>query len=207
MAAGTDKGRETVPDEELVDRYQKGIDPQGALTELYQRYGPATFAFFRRRIGTAEIAAEQNQDLYVSVLEHLGRFRGECTFRTWLFRLARNRLGQLRRRWRVHLDEQPQTVPERLWSELASPSSELPRDEDRGRIVNALKRCLARLSEIERAVVLGQYYHDVSLRALSEMLQLTNPSGARAALLAAQRRLRKCLEASGIESIASEGFA
>ena len=57
------------------------------------------------------------------------------------------------------------------------------------------------------AVVLGQYYHDVSLRALSEMLQLTNPSGARAALLAAQRRLRKCLEASGIESVVSEGFA
>jgi len=190
-----------------VERFQSGKDPDGAFRQLFERYGPTTHAFFRRRIGQAEVAAEQNQDLYIAVLEHLDRFRGECTFKTWLFRMARNRLGHLRRRWRVHLDEQPAEVSAELWDQLAADAALPEQSALRARLVAALRRCLARLSEIERAVVLGQYYHGVSLQELTERLRLTNPSGARASLIAAQRRLRRCLETAGIRSAASEGMA
>ena len=208
MNEGSKPRPDAPPDEVLVERFQSGDDPQGAFRQLFDRYAASTHAFFRRRIGQAEVAAEQNQDLYISVLEHLAAFRGECTFRTWLFRMARNRLGHLRRRWRVHLDEQPAEIPDDLWEQLASSDGEHPeRSALRARLAATLRRCIARLSEIERAVVLGQYYHGVSLQELTDTLKLTNKSGARASLIAAQRKLKRCLESAGIDSAAAEGLA
>ena len=190
-----------VSDEELVRRYQQAIGSEEALQELYERHRTVTYAFFCRRIGIPEIAAEENQELYLSVVQHLSGFRGTSSFRTWLFQIAHNRLSHLRRRWRVHVDERADDIPEHMWEQFESPDSDNPEQlTDKSRAARVLRRCLAALPEIERAVVYGQYYADVTLRFLTEELKLTNKSGARAALIAGQRRLRTCLEKSGIGS-------
>ncbi|HEU5181336.1 MAG TPA: RNA polymerase sigma factor [Candidatus Polarisedimenticolia bacterium] len=191
-------------DEELVRRYRRGLDREGILMELYERYRSLTYGFFRRRIGVPEVAAEENQELYLAVMEHLGSFREESSFRTWLFQIAHYRLSHLRRRWGVHVDERCDEVPEALSNSLAAPGSQNPEAEaSRGQIAGALRRCLAALPEIERAVVLGQYYEGVTLQELSKALELANPSGARALLIAAQRKLRRCLEQGGFDAAAA----
>ena len=40
-----------------------------ALLELYERHRTVTYGFFRRRIGIPEIAAEENQELYLTMLD------------------------------------------------------------------------------------------------------------------------------------------
>ena len=188
-------------DEELVRRYRAGLEPEAALLELYERYQAKTYAFFRRRIGIADIAAEENQELYMTVIRHLGEFRGDSLFRTWLFQIAHHRLAHLRRRWGVHVDERTDEVPESLWGQIAAPAAADPeRQASRRQVARALKRCLAALPEIERAVILGQYYAGITLQLLSREMGLANPSGARALLIAAQRRLRRCLEEAGIDA-------
>jgi RNA polymerase sigma-70 factor (ECF subfamily) len=188
-----------VADEALVQRFQSGADREGAFVELFERYGPITYAFLRRRIGNADTAAELNQELYMAVLEGLDRFRGESSFKTWLFRMAQNRLSNLRRRWRTHLDELPDATPEELMDDLVVSSAALPDEEyDREARNEALERCLAALPEIQRAVVIGNYYEGVTLEQLTEQFEMTNKSGARASLIAAQRKLRRCLEKAGV---------
>jgi len=196
MASGAASG---TPDETLVERFKSGADREGAFAELFERYGPITYAFLRRRIGNADTAAELNQELYMAVLEGLDRFRGESSFKTWLFRLAQNRLSNLRRRWRTHLDELPEEIPEELMDDLAVSTAALP-DEEYGveQRNAALERCLAALPEIQRAVVVGNYYEEVTLEELTRLLNMTNKSGARASLIAAQRKLRRCLEQAGV---------
>ena len=143
------------------------------------------------------MASELNQDLHTTVYTSLDRFRGESSYRTWLFRLALSKLSHLRRRWRVHLDERPVEVDEAFWNEIGSAAPD-PREKiDTGRRSAALKRCLANLGEVERAVVFGQYVAGVTLQEITGLLRLDNPSGARAPLLAALRKLRRCLEAAG----------
>ena len=180
-------------DRRTVSRFQSG-EREEALRVLFERYGPVTYAFFRRRVGAPDVAADLNQDLYLDVLAGLARFRGESSFQTWLFRLAHNRLSHLRRRWRVHLDERADSTPDELLDELTTTDVDPDREADRRRQTHALRACLARLSEIERAIVLGQYYAGATLEELTRRLGLTNPSGARAHLLSAQRHLRRCLE-------------
>lgn len=192
--------RKQESDAALVKRFQSGSDRESALIALFERYGQLTYAFLRRRIGNAELAAELNQELYIGVLESLDRFRGESSFKTWLFRLAHHRLANLRRRWRVHLDELPAAAPEDLVDELSTPGDERPdRRFDQKEVVRHLQRCLAGLPEVERAVVQGQYYEGVTLDELTRRLNLTNKSGARASLIAAQRKLRRCLERAGVK--------
>lgn len=188
-------------DEELVRRYREGIDMDGALLELCERYRTMTHAFFRRRIGVAEIAAEENQELYLAVVEHLKDFRGEASFRTWLFQIAHHRLAHLRRRWGVHVDERANEVPDDLWERLEAPAASNPEHlSGRRQIARMLRRCLAALPEIERAVIYGQYYASITLKLLSRELKLANKSGARAVLIAAQRKLRRCLEQAGLDA-------
>jgi hypothetical protein len=45
-----------------------------------------------------------------------------------------------------------------------------------------------------RAVVVEHYFDGVTLRELTERLSLLNASGSRAVLIAAQRKLRRCME-------------
>jgi RNA polymerase sigma-70 factor (ECF subfamily) len=185
----------TFDDAALVERFHSGADPAGALEALFDRYGAVTYAFFCRGVGDPRIAEELNQDLYVEVIKSLSRFRGQSSLKTWLFRLAYNHLSNLRRRWRTHLDEQPVELPDHVWAGLMAdggPSAEARVDDEDARY--RLRLCLIRLPEIERAVVLGMYYRGVTLQQLTEQLRLTNPSGARAFLVAAQRKLKKCME-------------
>lgn len=187
-------------DAALVRRFQSGQDRERAFMELFERHGPITYGFLRRRIGDPDVAAELNQELFLNALCGLDRFRGESSFRTWLFRLAYNQLSNLRRRWRTHLDERPDTpVPEELAAEVLVADVEAPDSAlERGQRDDLLDRCLAGLPEIERAVIVGQYYEGATLEELTRRYKLTNPSGARASLIAAQRKLRRCLQEAGL---------
>ncbi len=193
---------ETGRDEELVRRFQDGTDREAAIMELFDRYGAMTLAFLTRRIGNADLAAELNQELYISVIQSLDQFRGEASFKSWLFRLAQNRLSNLRRRWRTHLDELPDAAPEDLVDQLSDSDDQAPDAVvGRGQVQDSLHRCLAHLGEVERGVVLGLYYEGVSLQDLTDRFEMQNKSGARATLIAAQRKLRRCLERSGVTSV------
>lgn len=187
-------------DEDWVRRFQSGSDRETAYLELFRRYNSATHGFFRRRIGSPDLASELNQDLHMTVFAELDRFRLECSYRTWLFRLARSRLWHLRRRLRVHLDERPVEVAVGFWEAVELPAPDPENELNAQQRRNALKRCLSRLNEIERAVVFGQYCGGMTLEELTTTLQLENASGARAPLIAAQRKLKRCLQESGVHS-------
>jgi len=187
-------------DEELVRRYQNGTDAEEALLELYERHRTVTYGFFRRRIGIPEVAAEENQELYLTVVRYLKDFRGESSFRTWLFQIAHNRLSRLRRRWSVRVDERTDDVPDELLRSVRSETANPEQAAGMGQVARALRRCIAALPEIERAVIFGQYYVGVTLRELTEEMKLTNKSGARSFLIAAQRRLKACLAGAGVDA-------
>jgi len=197
MARKARDAKASLDDAALVRQFQSGVDPAGAIEVLFERYALTSFAFFCRSVGDRRRAEDLNQELFLEVIKGLPRFRHESSFKTWFFRLAYNHLSNLRRRLRTRLDERPAEPPTELWEQLIPDPGEatderLAVEEDAMR----LRRCLARLPEIERAVILGRYYHDVTLQQLTDELKLTNNSGARAYLIAGQRKLRRCMERS-----------
>ncbi len=173
---------------------QPQTDPQRSAAGMFERYSGATFGFFLRRTGDRALAADLNQDLFLRLERSFDGFEGRCSPRTWIFLLARSTLSDFRAsRWGKMADRTVTVDPDVLARERILA---LDADDEAGAALlrGRLLRCLRRLSDVARAVVLGHYFAGATLRELTERLGLDNPSGSRGVLIGAQRRLRRCLE-------------
>lgn len=71
----------------------------GAFAAFYRRYEAAVLAFFRRRTGDAELAADLTAEVFAAALAGCGRYRpGESPASAWLFGIAQHKLDKSRRR-------------------------------------------------------------------------------------------------------------
>jgi RNA polymerase sigma-70 factor, ECF subfamily len=91
--------RQTTSDEDrsLVEQAQAG--DFAAMESLLVKYERQVFGVAQRIVQQHQDAEEVTQQTFLSVLEHLGEFREEARFRTWLLRIAANHaLALLRKR-------------------------------------------------------------------------------------------------------------
>lgn len=59
--------------------------------EIYRKYQPEVFRFILRMTGSEPQTAEElTQETFYQAFLSFGRFRGECSMRTWLFQIAKN---------------------------------------------------------------------------------------------------------------------
>jgi RNA polymerase sigma-70 factor (ECF subfamily) len=123
---------ESASDTELVQRCQSG--DLTAAEALYRKYRQSVHGVVWRMTRGAPEAEDLVQDVFVRALRGLKGFRGQSSFRTWLFHIASNTvLNHLERGERApfagSLDEPLATEGdgERVGDRIASPT---PRPED-----------------------------------------------------------------------------
>ena len=100
------------------------------------------------------------QDIAMGLWQALPRFRGECSERTFVFRIAHNRgLAHAgRRRWVVPIDEtehEPQDP-------LPDPEVELSREEQSERLLSAIRRLPVIHREVLALALEGLGYREIS---------------------------------------------
>lgn len=87
-------------DEILIDLSKKGRDD--AFAVLIQRYQHRIFSLIHRILHIPSETEDMAQDVFVTVYRTLDQFRGDCSFSTWIYRIAinlcKNRLKYLQRR-------------------------------------------------------------------------------------------------------------
>jgi len=76
------------PDATCVRRYLATGD-RLAFETLFRKYQGPIFALVHRMVGN-ENAYDLTQDVFVRALRNLGTFRSECSFRTWIYTIARH---------------------------------------------------------------------------------------------------------------------
>lgn len=82
-------------DEHLVALAQSG--DSSAFERLAIRHRDGTYRLALRIVSRPEDAEDVNQDVWLSIYTHIGRFRAESSFQTWIHRIAYNRSLQIRR--------------------------------------------------------------------------------------------------------------
>ena len=161
-------GDEDVP---LVDRALAG-DTQ-AFEDLVRRHECRVFRTAVALTGNQEDAEEALQDTFLSVYQHLGEFRRDSRFTTWLTRIAINAALQKlrRRRQSVSLDDPKESeavfLPQRFESWRDNPERLYAAEETRRLIEEAVLslppayrvvfvlRDVAEMDTVEAAEVLG----------------------------------------------------
>lgn len=91
-------GEHRTPDlERLLEGAARGED--AAWTELVGLYGRRVYALVRSRCGSAELAEEITQGVFVSVATKMreGAYTERGRFESWLFRIAMNRVRDVAR--------------------------------------------------------------------------------------------------------------
>jgi len=206
MSASANPAPQRANDEELIRRIQAG--EKELFYELIQPYERSVYLAAFGILGNEADAEESAQEAVLKALSHLGQFRAEAKFSTWLIQIAINEARMRRRRDRKPLydsidagqeTEEGDYVPMDLadWREI--PSEAVERRELR----EALARALAALKTQYREVFM---LRDVEKRSIAETAELLGVTAAtvKMRLLRARLQMRDAL-APGFDGSWSAG--
>ena len=70
----------------------------GAFDELIERYQGPMYGFVYRQLDDPTDSADVVQEVFLKVYRKIDDFRGECTLKTWMYRIAVHEASN-RRRW------------------------------------------------------------------------------------------------------------
>jgi RNA polymerase sigma-70 factor, ECF subfamily len=180
---------DALSDEELVAQYR--LAPQAdrsrqLLDVLFRRHRPQVVAWCYRLTGDRELAADLAQDVFARAYTSLAGFRADCKFSTWLYVIARNRCRDEQRARATRPREAPEEAMVEPPSELNAALATLEARDARTLVRKMMDEAL---DETEKRVMTLHYGHDMRLDAITAALGLTNPSGAKAYIVSAKRKL------------------
>ena len=184
-------------DRSLVQQAQAGN--RLAFEELVRRYDRDVLRLALNLMKRTEDARDVYQEAFLKVYKNLHRFRFECSFYTWLYRIVTNVcLDHLRRRQARPEDQAPEMHPTQF-EERGSDFFERQRehrptlDPERHLLGLEIKKRLAsameRLSPRERIVFEMKHYQGLKLRAIGDALG-TSEETVKNSLFRATRKLR-----------------
>ena len=185
----------------VIERAQAG--DRLAFEELVRRYDRDVLRMALNVLRKTEDARDVYQEAFLKIYKNLPRFRFECSFYTWLYRVVTNVcLDHLRRRQARPEDQAPEYVAQvreegagdffdrQMATRSGSdPERRLLNQELAGRI----RQALARLSPRERMVFAMKHYQGLKLRAIGDALGTTEET-VKNSLFRATRKLRAQLE-------------
>lgn len=173
---------------ELIRRAKKG--DSDAFRLLVEEYQTAVYRLALRMCGESG-AEDAAQEAFVAAWRGLPRFRGECRFSTWLYRLTTNAaIDYLRREQKQRTDGDLDDLP--LADDSPSPQEQAERSETQQRV----RKALAALSEEHRQILLLRYMQELDYGEIAQTLHISEGT-VKSRINRAKARLRELLAQEG----------
>jgi len=177
-------------DSELLARAQAGDD--SAFHELIERHSASLFRLGFLLVGNVADAEDVVQETLLGAFQHLVRFKGHSSVKTWLTRIlvkqaARHHRSRFRRRT-ISLEEtggKPGEAGEASALDTQIQSADARMD---------VRAVLEALSAEHRQVVVLREYEGMSYREISEVLNMP-PGTVESRLFRAREHLKRLLKA------------
>ena len=178
-------------DEQLIAEYQSA-DPAVAAglhaNELFSRYSKrVTVWCLRFAGGDREMARDLSQEVLLKAYRHLGGFRSDAKFSTWLYSITRNHcLNYVREKAQQPLESgdpiEADIVDHKAWDALA--------EMERRQMAESVRKLISEnLDETEAKVMFLHFAKEIPVATVTRLLGLTNSSGAKAFIMSAKRKL------------------
>lgn len=180
----------------LIHEAQRG-DPE-AFEQLVRSYDQQVLRMAFNLLHSQEDARDVYQEVFLRVYRNLPKFRFDCAFSTWLYRIVANLcLDQIRKR-KVRKEssstvetaagevDRLQFIPERRAD--VDPQRQLMSTE----VINRVNEVLDQLTPRERIVFEMRHFQGMRLRAIGESLGVTEEA-AKNCLFRATQKMRAAL--------------
>ncbi|WP_337660053.1 sigma-70 family RNA polymerase sigma factor [Anderseniella sp. Alg231-50] len=163
-----------------------------AMKTLFARHQLRVFRFIERILRNPAIAEEVTNEVFLEVWRGARNFQGRSSASTWILAIAHNRsLNVLRKR------------RELCWNE--DHAAQIPDLQDDPEVASQkagksalLRKCADALAPLHREIIDLVYYHEMSIREASNVLNV--PEGTvKARLFNARKKLQALLTAAGVD--------
>src|SRR5437773_4062232 len=181
-----------IDDTMLIREAQRG--DRAAFEELVHQYDQAVLRLALHLTGSEHEAQDVYQEAFLKAYKNIGRFRFECSFYTWIYRIVTNLCLDNIRKKQVRKEDAPVAKDSEgesfdVLSQVAdlrsgaNPERDLMRRELGGRISRALEKLTPR----ERMVFELKHYQGLKLRTVGEMLNTTEETAKNTLFRATQK--------------------
>ena len=182
-------------DEELVEKYREaGGRPQGTsfADALFQRHYSRVALWCFRVSGDRDSATDLAQEVFSKAWAHLDHFRADSKFTTWLYMITRNHcFNAMKSKGRMAEDAVESERLESFSSLAAGVDSTL----EQAQLLQAARTMMAtELTPLESQVMILHFAEELPLSTISRLLKMDNPSGAKAYIVSAKRKLKVAVE-------------
>lgn len=151
---------EQLTDEELVERIKNGN--REYLDVLVEAYLPKVYNRVQALVPESD-AEDVTQEIFLSLVDSIGKFQGESAFATWFYRITMNRVAdyyrKVSRRQKKESNREPTPRAFDPWKWMDSKL--------------ALKEALVNVSDKYREILLLKFLEGLSLDDIAERLGLT----------------------------------
>jgi RNA polymerase sigma-70 factor, ECF subfamily len=166
MSADLDTARRAEIEQQLAEKCRRG-EHGAAVTLALRCYGTEILRFLVATTGNQGDAEDAFSQFSLLLWQHLPRFRGECSFRTWSYVMARTALAQVHGRRKRHavevtLSSEAAAVADRVRSH----TREYLRTEAKQRLAGVV----ARLDQEDRMLILLRVQRRLSWAEVARVL-------------------------------------
>ena len=160
---------------------------QSAYSQLVRRYQKMVLSIALEITGSREDAEEAVQDTFLKAFRYLPGYRGDSSFKTWLYRIARTTaLDQLRRKRIQTVSPDIAGAPAMQIPEPGANSLQVMIRDER---TDLIKKAMKQLVQADEAALKLFYFHDQSIEEISTTMGWT-VSNTKSRLSRARQRLR-----------------
>jgi RNA polymerase sigma-70 factor, ECF subfamily len=177
-------------DDELIAEWRRrSVRTRDEVIEvLFGRHYERVARWALRFTNDRDTAADLAQEVFLKAHRHLSEFRGTSRFSTWLYTIVRHEsLNWLRKTGPLLEDQEA----------LADVAADGPSPEaiaaEHSRAAQLMEFLSSTLDETERRVFILHYGDDMPLASVTRVLRLDNPSGAKAYIVSARRKLARAV--------------
>ena len=178
---------------------------EDAFTALYNQHSHKVYRFALRLTGDHQEAEDVLQDAFLKAFVHLGEFRNEARFSTWLISIAGNEaFSRLRRlpalQKQVPLDPEAEFDGERrMRRDIHAHQDNAEETCRRLESQKILSRVMQKLNPSMRVVLSLRFEQDLSTKTTAKLLGISMPA-VKTRLLRARLAARKALnQYSGVD--------
>lgn len=177
-------------DADLLSRLAAG--DAVAMKAFFARHQAKVFRFAMRLLRDTMAAEDLTNEVFMRVWQRAESFRGQSAVSTWLLSITRNMaLSRLRKRTEEGLgDEQADA----LVDEADTPEM-LAQKTSKG---DAIKLCIAKLSQEHREIIDLVYYHEKSVREVGEIVGIPVAT-VKTRMFYARKHLAELMQSRGID--------